>query len=226
VIPHGIAYGGAVAPRNLHLARRPVTAGPALADAGAAALLVHGRDQDAGVMLDLAAAVALPGVAYVAPEAEGGTWYPGRYWDAVPGNEPHVSHALEAFEAALAPIARAGVPLRRTVLVGFSQGACLVAELALRAPRRFGGVAVLTGALMGPQDGPPPRPVGLEGVPVLVSCPAGDAWIALPHAERAAAAFAACGAEVELRRPDTGAHAIHPEDVEAVRELLRRAAAG
>jgi hypothetical protein len=31
---------------------------------------------------------------------------------------------------------------------------------------------------------------------------------------------------VELARPDAGAHAIHPEDVDAVRELLRGAAAG
>jgi phospholipase/carboxylesterase len=215
-----------VAPRNPHLARRPVTAGAALEDAAAAALLVHGRDQDAGVMLDLAAAVALTGVAYVAPEAAGGSWYAGRYSDPLPANEPQVSQALEAFEAALARIARAGVPVQRTVLVGFSQGACLVAELALRAPRRFGGVAVLTGALMGPQDVPRPRPAGLEGVPVRVSCPADDAWITLHDAERAAAAFAACGAGVELARPDAGAHAIHPEDVDAVRELLRGAAAG
>jgi phospholipase/carboxylesterase len=42
------------------------------------------------------------------------------------------------------------VPPERIVLAGFSQGGCLVAVLLARTPRPYAGVAILTGALIGP----------------------------------------------------------------------------
>lgn len=42
------------------------------------------------------------------------------------------------------------MPPERIVLAGFSQGGCLVAVLLARTPRPYAGVAILTGALIGP----------------------------------------------------------------------------
>ena len=62
--------------------------GPELADARAVAVLVHGRDQDEQVMLDVARRVDLPDVSYLLPVAAARTWYPARYFDLRSENEP------------------------------------------------------------------------------------------------------------------------------------------
>lgn len=51
-------------------------------------------------------------------------------------------------------IAQAGIPPERTMLCGFSQGACLALEFAARHARRYGGVVGVSGGLIGPDDTP------------------------------------------------------------------------
>ena len=104
----------------------------------------------------------------------------------------------------------------RVVLAGFSQGACLVAELLARAPRRFAGAAILTGAFIGPQ----PEPAGLDGVPVFMESSRYDEWVALDHVEATAKAFEAAGARVELQVSDDREHRIRDAAVAGVRALL------
>jgi predicted esterase len=188
-------------------------------------VLVHGRDQDAAFMLDLVDRLALHDVAYLLPEAAGGSWYPARYFDPIAANEPSLTLALDAVRAALDAIAAAGIPPQRTLLVGFSQGACLVAELVFREPAAYAGVAILTGALIGPRDVPRTPPPGLDGLPVFCGCAREDAWIALEEARATAEAFAAGGAAVTLRAYDEPEHAIYDDEVDAVRALLAAAGA-
>jgi phospholipase/carboxylesterase len=79
----------------------PVLAGVPLDIARTAALLVHGRDQDEREMLEVAARVGLPDVAYVLPVAAGRTWYPGRYFDPPSVNQPWLERALDVCDAAI-----------------------------------------------------------------------------------------------------------------------------
>jgi len=140
-----------------------VTAGPAPAEARRVAVLVHGRNQDPGYMLEhLVAPLDLPDVAYVLPAAAGGSWYPGRFNEPRERNEPWLSHALDAVDHALA-----GLPAERVVLAGFSQGGCLVADLLARTPRPYAGAAVLTGALIG-SEGDATEVAPLAGLPVYM----------------------------------------------------------
>ena len=60
-------------------------------------------------------------------------------------NEPGLSSALRVLESLVAEIDAAGIPRERIVLLGFSQGACLTAEFAVRHASRFGGVIVFSG---------------------------------------------------------------------------------
>src|SRR3712207_6927655 len=46
-------------------------------------------------------------------------------------------------DAVRALLEQQGIDVERTVLLGFSQGACLALEYAARFPRRFGGVVGL-----------------------------------------------------------------------------------
>ncbi|MGH2857060.1 MAG: hypothetical protein ACRDMJ_06200 [Solirubrobacteraceae bacterium] len=74
-----------------------------------AAVLLHGRDQDQHVMLDVVGRLALDDVSYLLPVATGHSWYPGRYFDPLSANRPDLDHALAACEAALERLRRAGV---------------------------------------------------------------------------------------------------------------------
>src|SRR6185436_7076805 len=70
----------------------------------------------------------------------------------------------------LAEIAAAGIPPERTILLGFSQGACLTTEFAARNAARFGGIVGLSGGLIGPDDTPRDYPGSLAGTPVFLGC--------------------------------------------------------
>ena len=209
---------------NPHLAHEIVRAGTPLDEAQVAAVLVHGRDQDPAFMLELVDRLALDGVAYLLPEADGRTWYPGRYIAPLADNEPSLSYALDAYRDALAQVAAAGIPPQRTVLVGFSQGACLTAELVFREPAPYAGVAILTGSLIGPLDVERGEP-DLAGLPVFFGCAREDAWIPLADAHRTERAFAAAGATTTFRAYDEPEHAIYDDEVVAVRDLLVAAGA-
>src|SRR5207302_4635697 len=105
-------------------------------------------------ILDLAIELNQSGWAYLAPQAAGDTWYPYSFLAPLARNEPGLSSGLAAIANVLAQVAQAGIPLERTMLLGFSQGACLALEYVARNARRYGGVAGLSGGLIGP-DGTP-----------------------------------------------------------------------
>jgi phospholipase/carboxylesterase len=204
-----------------HLDVRPVLAGAPPEAARVGAVVVHGRGQDPAYMLEhLVARLAVPEVAYVLPAAAGGSWYPDRFWAPREANEPWLGQALDACEAAVHRIAAAGVPAPRIVLAGFSQGACLVADLLARRPGGFGGAAVLTGALIGPEGDVAPVPP-LDGLPVFMASSRFDAWVPLARVEATADACRAAGADVELVVTEDREHVISREAVDGVRRLLR-----
>jgi phospholipase/carboxylesterase len=205
---------------NPHLAVPPVAVGPPPAEARRVVVAVHGRGQEPGYMVDaLVARLDLPDVAFVLPAAAGNSWYPDRFNAPREANEPWLGYALEAGEAVVGDVLAAGVPAARVVLAGFSQGACLVADVVARTPRDYAGVAILTGALIGP-DGDATVPGPLAGVPVFMETGRYDEWVSLERVEATARAFAAAGARVELQVADDPLHRIRDEAVAGVRALL------
>ena len=181
---------------------------------------MHGRGAWPETMLDLAVRLALDDVHMLVPVAAGRTWYPQRFTAPVAENEPWLSHALEACDAAVRQLAGAGRPAERIVLAGFSQGACLTLEYAARHPRRYGGVAALTGGLIG-ADSELTHPRGLDGTPLLITTAEGDEWVPPGRTEDSARILAAGGADVDLRVFEPSAHAIRPQEVDAVRAMIR-----
>jgi predicted esterase len=204
---------------NLHLSRAPVMAGQPLDRARMVCLLVHGRDQDEGVMLDVVQRLHLVDIAYLLPVAAERSWYPARYFDPLSRHEPHVSWAIEACEAALATATAAGVGDERIVVGGFSQGACLVAELLARRPRLFAGAAVLTGSLLGRPD-ERVAPARVDGLRMYFGSSRYDEWVALADAEATARAFEEAGAVVVFEAYDDRVHHINDRAVAGLRALL------
>jgi phospholipase/carboxylesterase len=187
-----------------------------------AAVLVHGREQR---IEELRAALVdrldVPGVAFVLPEAPGHSWYSGRYHQPRHELEPELGRSLAAVAAA---VAGTGLPPERVVLAGFSQGACLVADLVARAPAPYRGVAVLTGALIGGGAGDVTVPLPQPGTRIRCVTRRADEWVALDRVEATAAAFAAAGADVTLEVTEDDTHRIGDAGVDAVRSLLEQRA--
>ena len=124
------------------------------------------------------------GFACLAPAAAGGTWYPFSFMAP-----QRAERARAEFGARRSRIARGrvwpsgGVPSHAIVLLGFSQGACLASEFAVRHPRRYGGVMVFSGGLIGPPGTTWDDVTGsLDGTPVFLGCSDVDAH--MPAAAR------------------------------------------
>ncbi len=204
---------------NPHLSTGLVRAGNP--DARVAAVLVHGRDLDPEFMLEAAQRLALDDeVAYVLPRASGRSWYPGRFYDPMEDNEPWLGWSLEAIEAAVAGARGDGRALPAIALVGFSQGACIVAEHLARRPEPYGAAAILTGALFGTPDTDRMPAGSLEDLPVFFGIAEDDDWIPVDAVRDTVVAFQRAGARCELHVYDDQEHGINDDEIVAVRSLL------
>ena len=202
-------------------AGQPVrTAGVELGKARAAMILVHGRGASAADMLPLADNLTAPGLAFLAPEAYGDFWYPNRYDTPLAGNEPWLSSALAGLGGLVDQLAAAGIPPERIILTGFSQGACLCAEFAARNARRYAGVGVLAGGLIGPRETPRDYPGSLDKTPVYLGCSDPDPYFTPAWIDYSARVFTRLGAAVETKLfPDLG-HRINLEMLRAVQTMI------
>ncbi len=197
-----------------------VAVGRPLAAAGAAMILLHGRGADAEGILELAAAIPHPEFAFVAPQAANFSWYPYRFLAPVEDNEPYLSSALERIGTEIGRLEAAGIPPERTILLGFSQGACLAAEYAARNPRRYGAVVALSGALIG-LPGVPRHDAGdLAGTPVFLGCSDVDFHIPKESVEASAEALRRQGGDVTcVLYPGLG-HTVNEEEMDWVRSRM------
>ena len=203
-------------------ANEPVLhSGAPVAEAQAAAILIHGRSSSAQDILRLVPTIDPGGVAYLAPQAASNSWYPHRFLAPVTQNEPYLSSALAVIDALLDEITVAGLGTAKTLLLGFSQGACLALEAAARGGRRLGAVAGLSGALIGPIDATrSPLAATVSGLPVFLGCGDVDDHIPLSHLNHTASLFREAGATVDLRVYRGMTHTINRDEVEAVRQQL------
>ena len=146
-------------------------AGAPLDKAAAAMIMVHGRGAGPQDILGLAPAFDRPRFACLAPAAAGGTWYPFSFMSPREKNEPGLSSALGVIESLVVDLMKRGFPSHKIVLLGFSQGACLSSEFTIRHPRRYGGVLVLSGGLIGPPGTTwDDVTADLDGTPVFLGC--------------------------------------------------------
>jgi phospholipase/carboxylesterase len=196
-----------------------VEAGEPLAKARAAMILLHGRGATArDIMID-AAELIHPGFAYLAPQAEGNAWYPYPFTAPLEQNEPYLSAALGVIENLLAKV-EATIPAERVILLGFSQGACLTLEFAVRHARRYGGVVGLSGGLIGPPGTPHDYPGTFDGTPVFLGCSDVDPHIPKERVIETSEVMHRMGAKVRMRLYRGMGHTVSQEEIASVREIV------
>lgn len=206
---------------NLHQGQPVLAAGVPLEQAAAAMILVHGRGASADDILMLADEFEIQGFAYLAPQAANNTWYPYRFIAPIAQNEPWFSSAMQVVGDLLARVAAAGIPAQRTIVLGFSQGACLALEYVARNPQRYGGVAGLSGALIEHGDQPHDYDGSLAGTPIFLGSSDVDPHIPAGRIERSAALLRGLGADVTLRLYPGLGHTVNRDEIAAVQVMMR-----
>lgn len=196
-------------------------AGQPLDLAQAAMLMVHGRGARAEDILSLADEFQHPEFAYLAPQAANNTWYPNRFLAPIAENEPWLSSALELLGDVLQRIIAAGIPYERTILLGFSQGACLTLEFAARNVRRYGGVVGLSGALVGPDDTPRNYPGSLAGTPVFLGCSDVDFHVPAERVDETANVMRRLAGQVTERLYPNMGHTVNEDEIRFVQGLMQ-----
>ncbi len=185
-----------------------LTLGPAVADAPALALVLHGRGQSPEYLSPAAERFAASGIRCVLPEADGNAWYPRGFMKPVAENRPQFAASLARLSDLLDGMELLGVPPARIVLAGFSQGGCMAAELLARRGRRYRAGIVWTGGRLGPPGTAWPAAKGIAGMPLLVTGSDVDEYVPEARVRETADFFRAAGAAVELLITPGRAHEI------------------
>jgi phospholipase/carboxylesterase len=207
-----------------HYGQPVINAGRPLGEAGAAMVMIHGRGATAESILSLAELLGRPDLAYLAPQATGNAWYPQRFIAPIASNEPFLASALKKVGAVLEQVSAAGIAPEQTILLGFSQGACLSLEYAARYPQRFGGVVALSGGLIGPPGTSWNSTTALNGTPVFIGCSDTDFHIPAERVHESADALARMGGDVTKRIYPGMGHTVNQDEIDFVRQLLARVA--
>ena len=181
---------------------------------------VHGRGQGAVFMRDkVAALIDDPGLHWMLPEAPGATWYPAQFMEPYEANQPQLDAGLDRIDALLADAARVAEP-ERIAVVGFSQGACLLAHHLLTRPGIRGPVALLTGGFIGPAGTAVASSRSLAGQEVYMEAADDDPWVPLVRVRETLDALQAAGADARLDVRAGNEHHVPEPALAAVRRLL------
>lgn len=207
-----------------HQGQPLLMAGKPLSSAKAALILVHGRGATAEGILELSVILSHPDYAYLAPQAGDNSWYPYSFLVPISQNEPGISSGLRVLADAMATVESAGIPPEKVLLGGFSQGACLASEFVARHARRYGGLLIFSGGLIGPPGTPRDYEGTLDGTPVFIGCSDVDPYIPIERVTETAEVLTDLGATVTKKIYAGAGHTIIQDEIDHAMQIIRRAA--
>ena len=206
---------------RIHQDNDTLVHGVALEKAKVAVLVMHGRGASASDLLPFV--TQLPqgeDVVYMMPQATDNTWYPNSGFGSFEANEPYLSSAWGTIDERLAQIKESGIPLENVIVGGFSQGACLMSEYVARHAVHYGGLLVLSGALMGPEDTARDYEGSLAGTKVWVGGANRDPWVTGKQLNETANVSESLGATVSKQIHDSSEHTIRVADIEKATHII------
>jgi predicted esterase len=210
---------------RLHEEQSVATRGELLNNATAAMIIIHGRGGTNHQALDLVDHIGVEGFAYLAPQAANMTWYPHRFIAPRQQNEPGITSGLNVIYGLVEQAISAGIPAKKIMFLGFSQGACLAGEYVARNPQRFGGAMILSGGLIGTDAELVGYSGSLDGTPIFLGCSDIDSHIPLQRVHQSTVIFKELGASVDERIYPGMGHTINAEEIDAVRSYMQQVVA-
>ena len=209
-----------MATQNIHQGQPLSSKGTPLEDAKVAMIMIHGRGGGVNAILPLSNHFNIEAVSFLAPSATELSWYPDRFLAPREDNEPYLSSALETLINLLEDVEKAGIPPEKTIILGFSQGACLATEVAARNPKRYGAIVALSGGLIGADDELTGYEGSLNGTPVFLACSDADFHIPLERVHKTRDIMTTLGANVDERIYQAMGHTINMDEISAVNALI------
>lgn len=207
---------------TLHQNEQTITGATQLHQAQAAMIMVHGRGDSAEGILRLSNYLNVPGFAFIAPQAAGNTWYPNRFIEPLESNEPWLTSALQAVGDTVQQVLDAGIPAEKILFLGFSQGACLSTEYVARNPQKYGGVAGLSGGLIGPLGMSFAHHTGsLAGTRVFLGCDENDPHIPVSRVHETRDTLERLGAAVTEKIYHNLGHAINDDEIIFIKAMMQ-----
>jgi phospholipase/carboxylesterase len=207
---------------SLHESQPVVAAGTPLDEARAVAVMIHGRGAGPRNILDLVPVLDRPALAYLAPAAADQTWYPFSFMADTAKNEPYLSSALRRLATLVADVESRGIAASHIVLLGFSQGACLASEFAVRHAQRFGGLVAFSGGVIGPPGTVWNYPGSFDGMPAFFGCSDVDAHVPKTRVDESVAVFRRMGADVVERIYPGMGHTINDDEIARAQHVIDR----
>jgi phospholipase/carboxylesterase len=160
------------------------------------------------------------GLALLAPQADRNTWYPNSFLQPVESNEPGRSSGLQAIEGAIGRANDHGIPTKRIMILGFSQGACLGTEFVARNPRRYGGVVAFSGGLIGETVDPEEFEGSLDETPAFLGCSDVDPHIPEERVHVTTEVLERLDADIEERIYEGMGHGVNDDEIEYVSGMV------
>jgi predicted esterase len=206
---------------NVHKGQPVATRGKPLDESRGVVVMMHGRGRDTDDILRVAERIGEEAFAYLAPAAEDNSWYPYSFMAPLEKNEPYLSHALEVYDDLVTWLVEKGIPKRRIVLAGFSQGACLTAEYAVRHADRYGGILLFTGGLIGPPGTSWEYEGSFDDTPVFLGTSDVDEFVPVERVHESATVFGNMGADVIVRVYRGLGHFVNDDEISLASEILQ-----
>jgi phospholipase/carboxylesterase len=207
--------------------------------AGYYVIVFHGFGADAYDLLPLERVLnAPPGTGWVFPQgvikvSDGGiagrAWFPinverfdqtmreGGYTDMSGSTPEGLKKARVAAEEMIAAL---GVPYSRLVIMGFSQGAMLATDIALRAREKVAGLVILSGSLLN-KDLWKEKALAKAGLPFFQSHGDQDALLSPEHAQNLEKVLVEGGLKGQLHI-FRGGHEVPQEIIHKLGAFLRK----
>ena len=198
---------------------KKVERGTPLEKADKAIILIHGRGAPPDDILSLADFFETENTYVVAPEANQYVWYPLSFLALRAQNQPWLDSAIENITRLIRTIEEQ-IPAENIYLMGFSQGACLTSEIASANARKFGGIAVFTGGLIGATVEKENYSGNFNGTKVYLSNGDNDPHIPLQRTEDTYKLMQNLGADITKEIFPGRPHTIQMEEIEKVKELF------
>jgi phospholipase/carboxylesterase len=184
-------------------------------DAKAVCVFVHGRGQSPEMMQEhVISRLALPHIAYILPRAKNGSWYTARAIDALTElTRGQLAASLDQIQNAMK---NQKVPI---MLAGFSQGACVVIEYAMKFGPWKGALASFTGCRVGVETDDRPQ-ADLNGMPVYLTGADADPWIPVNALAQAAGDLSKSRARLRIESFPNRPHEVNDAEIFAFNEML------
>jgi phospholipase/carboxylesterase len=193
--------------------------GVSLPTARRAIILIHGRGAPPEDILGLADYFDDGKTWFAAPEAHQYTWYPYSFLTPRDQNQPWLDSAIENIEKLIRDTQQ-HLSSEQIFIMGFSQGACLTAEVTSRNAMKYGGIAIFTGGLIGKSIEQDFYSGNFQSTKVYLSNGDNDPHIPLQRTEETYQLMKELGADIKKEIFHGRPHTIYMDEINMVKSWM------